>query len=77
MGMRRFTKSAKIDAGQSPMGIAAKQAGPSGQRKPSRCKREGYEHERRVYARTTFAACRPFGPFSKSNSTLSPSLSVR
>lgn len=30
-----------------------------------------------IYARTTFAAWKPLGPFSRSNSTVSPSLSVR
>jgi hypothetical protein len=38
--------------------------------------REGSEMFR-SYARTTFAAWKPLGPFSRSNSTVSPSLSVR
>jgi len=52
--------------------------------KPERCKknppagtREGSGMVRRFYARTTFAAWKPLGPLSRSNSTVSPSLRVR
>ena len=46
-------------------------------KKPSRWDREGSGMVRRYYARTTFAAWKPLGPLSRSNSTVSPSLSVR
>ena len=47
------------------------------QQKTSRWDQEGLVENSRVYARTTLAAWKPLGPFSRSNSTVSPSFKVR
>src|SRR5271165_2506677 len=69
----------RVLRGQEGIGYMFEQAAESGQQKTLSRERSGFANwlAGESYARTTLDAWKPFGPFCKSNSTVSPSFKVR